>query len=763
MRECTAQPTSRHVHFSQDPMESHLSAALLLAQQSFSLLPLHSISSDGTCTCNREDCDRPGKHPRTLNGSKDATRDKVTIQAWWKQYPRANIGIATGIAANLIVLDVDLKSGGLESLQKLEAQHGSLEAHRQVTSGGGGKHFYFQAAEIPIKNCVGFLPGLDIRGKGGYIVAPPSLHASGKRYAWGNELSIQQMPAWLIALISLPASCPKTEESTHIPEGKRNSTLLSIAGFLKAKGLCQATIQQLLPHINQLACNPPLPEAEVCSLAAGMARYESWGPVIPLPTSVTQVIPMTPEYLPSPLRAWVVDICERMQLPLEYVAAPALVALSTVIGRKVAIQPLCHDDWIVIPNLWGMLVAEPGSMKSPALKQALAPLATLEKKARAAYETACQEYAKKEKDIALEVECLKQSLKLDWSMGMGQNIKEKKDHLQRLTQQDGTALKEKRHKTNDPTIEKLVMILKDNPQGILLHRDELSGWLESLSKSGREGSREFYLEAWNGDGSFSMDRIGRGSTFTDSICLSIFGGIQPQKLQHYMDRYENTQGQDGFLERFQVAVYPDPIRNWKLIDRKPDQTALKQVMDLFETLDVIPMTEASPQTVAFSYDAQILANEWRAKLEKKVLDQEISIGRRSYLSKYRSLMPSLALIFEVVHVRGIPLDISKEATVIAIQWADLLETHMHKILCMGQTPEKNSQLLLQKMKHGELYDGIKIREIHRHQWKGMREVAQVREALQTLERHGYIRIKKEAGLGGTTESILINPNFGGAL
>jgi hypothetical protein len=126
-------------------------------------------------------------------------------------------------------------------------------------------------------------------------------------------------------------------------------------------------------------------------------------------------------------------------------------------------------------------------------------------------------------------------------------------------------------------------------------------------------------------------------------------------------------------------------------------------------------------------------------------------------------MPSLALIFEVIWMRGIPLDVSKEATEMAIQWADLLETHMHKILCMGQTPEKNSQLLLQKMKHGYLYDGIKIREIHRHQWKGMREVDQVREALQSLEKHGYIRIKKETGLGGLTESILINPNFGGAI
>ena len=680
------------------------------------------------------------------------------------------MGLATGSLYNLIVLDVDMKSGGLESLQLLEAKHGPLAAHRQVTSGGGGKHFYFQAPKIPLKNKVGILPGIDIRGEGGYIVAPPSLHASGNRYKWANELPIQAMPEWVITL-ALSKEMPYDQgghdvmkQTGHIPDGKRNSTLLSIAGFLKAKGLSDTTIQNILPHVNQQACNPPLPDHEVHSLTQSMTRYESWGPIVPLPTSVAQVIPMTPAHIPAPLRAWVVDLCERMHLPLEYIAAPAIVALSAIIGRKIAIQPLCHDDWTVIPNLWGMLVAEPGSMKSPALTHALKPLTTLEKKARVAYEKACQEFAKKEKDMALEVECLKQSLKMDWSQGMGQSIKEKKDHLQRLTQNETTTLKEKRHKTNDPTIEKLIMILKDNPQGILLHRDELSGWLESLSKSGREGSREFYLEAWNGDGSFSMDRVGRGSTFTESICLAVCGGIQPQKLQHYMDRYENTQGQDGFLERFQISVYPDLLQDdWKLIDRKPDHAAFQKVMELFESLDAIEMADTSPHTVAFSYEAQILANQWRTELENKILIPELSAARKSYLSKYRSLMPSLALIFEVTQMKGVPLEVSVEATQLAILWTDLLETHMHKILCMGQTPENRAHSLLKKIKYGELYDGMKVREIYRKAWKGMTSPEKTIDVLRLLEKHSYIRIKKQSGLGGTTESILINPNFGGAV
>jgi hypothetical protein len=764
MKECTAQPTSRHAKIADSRENPMLAAALSLAHSGFSVLPIHSINSTGACTCNQPDCSHPGKHPRTQHGYKDATTDEAIIRTWWIKYPSANLGIATGAISNLLVLDVDAKIGGLESLRGLEDRYGSLEIHRQVASGGGGKHFYFQSQGLQIKCKIKILPGIDVIGESGSIVAPPSVHVSGKRYTWANELPIQRMPQWLITLIADPIHCsPSPTRSTDIPEGKRNSTLLSIAGFLKAKGLSDVTIENILPHVNEHACTPPLSDHEVQSLAQGMIRYESWGAIRPLLTNKAQVIPMTPAHIPSPLKEWVADICERMQLPLEFVAAPAIVALSTIIGRKMAIQPLRQDDWSVIPNLWGMLVADPGSMKSAALTQAMKPLLTLEKKARASYEKTCQEYAKKEKDMALEVECLKQSLKMDWGQGMGQNIKEKKDHLQRLTQQDGTVLKEKRHKTNDPTIEKLALILKDNPQGILLLRDELSGWLEGLSKNGREGSREFYLEAWNGNGSFSMDRINRGSTFTESICLAVFGGIQPQKLQQYMDRYENAQGQDGFLERFQVAVYPDPIQNWQLIDRKPDHGAFQQVMELFERLDAIEMNETSPHTVSFSYEAQILANDWRSRLEHKILDPELSAARKSYVSKYRSLMPSLALIFEVMRMKGPPLDVSAEATKLAIQWVDLLETHMHKILCMGQTPESSALLLVKKIKYGELYDGMKIRELYRKSWKGMTTPEKTLETLHTLEKHGYIRIKKQAGLGGTSESILINPNFWGAV
>jgi hypothetical protein len=132
----------------------------------------------------------------------------------------------------------------------------------------------------------------------------------------------------------------------------------------------------------------------------------------------------------------------------------------------------------------------------------------------------------------------------------------------------------RRYKTEDATVEKISELLLENPRGILVHRDELSGWLRNLEKQGREGDRSFYLEAWNGTGSFDVDRIGRGSLHVPALCLSILGSIQPGPLSTYV--YQATQGEkgdDGLLQRFQLLVWPDPPASWRNVDRWPDTEA----------------------------------------------------------------------------------------------------------------------------------------------------------------------------------------------
>ena len=146
------------------------------------VIPLHSIR-DGRCTCSKPDtCDSQGKHPRTVNGLKDATTDRYQIADWWRKWPDANVGIVTGAESGIVVIDIDPRHDGDKSLDAIEANYGKLPATATVCTGGGGFHFYFQHPGGTIRSRTDVFPGIDIKADGGYVVAPPSNHISGGVY-----------------------------------------------------------------------------------------------------------------------------------------------------------------------------------------------------------------------------------------------------------------------------------------------------------------------------------------------------------------------------------------------------------------------------------------------------------------------------------------------------------------------------------------------------------------------------------------------------
>ena len=137
----------------------------------------------------------------------------------------------------------------------------------------------------------------------------------------------------------------------------------------------------------------------------------------------------------------------------------------------------------------------------------------------------------------------------------------------------------------DATFEKLHEILGENPGGVLVVRDELTGWLAQLDKQGREGERGFFLQAWNGDGGFTIDRIGRGSIHVPAVCVSLLGNIQPGRLRGYLSEVlEGGPTDDGLFQRFQLLVWPDPPRNWRLVDRLPNRTAAVAAENVYARL-----------------------------------------------------------------------------------------------------------------------------------------------------------------------------------
>ena len=168
---------------------SMLEAALYYASLGWPVFPVWGSTEEGGCACPKGlDCSNPAKHPLgdlVPRGVKDATTDLDIIRAWWTRCPEANIGLATGKGSGLIVLDVDPDKGGFETLSALIRRHGPLPETFVVHTGGGGLHFYFRHPGGKVSNSSGMIgPGLDIRGDGGYVLLPPSVHATSRDYAW---------------------------------------------------------------------------------------------------------------------------------------------------------------------------------------------------------------------------------------------------------------------------------------------------------------------------------------------------------------------------------------------------------------------------------------------------------------------------------------------------------------------------------------------------------------------------------------------------
>jgi hypothetical protein len=202
--------TQRTIHSTIEPASTHsyrqhlanepLLAALAYAVAGWPILPLHTPTPAGGCSCRQTDCSSAGKHPRTRHGLTQATTDPQRIAAWWKRWPNANVGIATG---DLVVIDIDGPDGA-RALDELQTEHGPLPVTRAVRT-GRGLHLYFAVHGHAIANSAGRLgPGIDVRGRGGYIVAPPSRHATGDAYTWANATLPAPLPRWLAERLIAP-------------------------------------------------------------------------------------------------------------------------------------------------------------------------------------------------------------------------------------------------------------------------------------------------------------------------------------------------------------------------------------------------------------------------------------------------------------------------------------------------------------------------------------------------------------------------------
>jgi hypothetical protein len=208
----------------------------------------------------------------------DATSNADTVERWWRMWPQANVAIATGTRSGLVVLDVDPRHCGDVSLAALVDAHGSLPETPCVWTGGGGLHYYFGHPGVKVSNSAGKVAsGIDIRGDGGYVVAPPSLHVSGRAYEWAVACEPAPLPTWLLPTHSPAADRVEFRGSADVlqgvPEGERDDQLFRLAAKLRGADVPEAVAADLVLKA-AAECRPPFPtDAALRKVASAYGRY----------------------------------------------------------------------------------------------------------------------------------------------------------------------------------------------------------------------------------------------------------------------------------------------------------------------------------------------------------------------------------------------------------------------------------------------------------------------------------------------------------
>lgn len=507
-------------------------------------------------------------------------------------------------------------------------------------------------------------------------------------------------------------------------------------------------------------------DAETQSALIEIFNMGDWPDPAPIFGGLPPVEPFNAQLLPESFRPMVVDTAERMQVPQDYPAAAMVVCLSGAVSRRAIIQPKVNDTGFrVTPNIWGGIVAPPGFMKTPTVQAIFKPLIKIENEWREQHKLDLAAYRAYQEENELRLQAWKEQYKAA--------IKNNKT-LPERPQGNIEAPIQRRLVVNDATFETLHKLMAESPAGLIVLTDELSGWFVMSERQGREGERQFYLQCWSGDVSHTIERCSRPTVYVPHCCLTMFGTIQPSRLKFYLTDAEKGESQDdGMAQRFQIMVWPDAAKKWRLVDAAPDAEAEATVEAVLRSIVELP--HDPPLLYRFAPDAQDLYYAWLRGLEEKIRGDELHPALTAHLSKYRSLMPSLALIFQIAddaaagggYAHG---QVTLEQARRAAAWTVYLESHAHRIYSEAVSPRvRAARELAKRVRAGSLGKGapgepmtFTARDVYLKGWKGLGEQAEVYPAIELLVDADWLREQPQASSpkgGRPTVVYEINPKI----
>lgn len=482
--------------------------------------------------------------------------------------------------------------------------------------------------------------------------------------------------------------------------------------------------------------------------------------------AVAEPKPLPIELVPGPIRPFIDDTRKRLSVPVEFIAVPLVVSAGALIGPRAEIEPE-GNGWTEHPNLWGGLVAGPGMMKSPAMYEALAPLRKLADAERDRYAMERDDVEHRHRMAKLDIDALETQYRQ--ARKAGSPTAELEADLQRCRAVLDDEPTERRYLANDATAEKISVILAQNKdRGLLQYRDEMAGWLHNMDRPGRESDRAFYLESWGAKNSFTVDRISRGTTYVERVCLSVLGTIQPGPLQQYFaDAMSQGLGDDGLIQRFGLLAYCSTPVPFIKANQPPDVNARNDVDAIFKKLDdVATLTGTRAGEVArfrFSDEAQMAFDHWRAELEKRIAAGTESPAFTAFLAKQRKTIPALALIFHLFAVaavtEGQPLrgPVSVETLETACAWGEVFESHARSLYDAVIASPAN--YLAAKIERGDVTDRMRLRDVKRKKWSGLTSGADVEAAVDELTSRHWLRIDGVETGGKPARIVRLHPDF----
>lgn len=507
---------------------------------------------------------------------------------------------------------------------------------------------------------------------------------------------------------------------------------------------------------------PPKGEPRLGEKNTPAGEYEGRVFSEPMPLPKLPPVPEFPlELLPDDLVGWIGDAAERARFRPDFAAAASMVALGSVIGRKLGIRLKQRDDWTEYANVWGGLIGPPSALKSPAMRAAMRPFKALQVTADASHAQERENY-----EVQLEAFKLRKDAKKKSAVKALAKDADASIDLGDLAPPDMPI--PRTYWTSDATAERLGELLAENPNGLLVERDELSSLLVTLEDERSATARGLYLSGWSGSEGYRFDRIMRGTTTLPKFALSVVGGIQPGPLVRYVRSAFSGERADGLLQRFQLIVWPDP-EGFEYVDRWPDGEARKAAAALFERADSLNAEAigsrddfgSNPPFIRLSDAAQALFVEWYSAFmrERRAVESDGSESApiAAHFGKYPGLVGKLALI---LHVADDPAsrEVSERTLLKALAWIDYLTPHARRVYHAVEHPETGAaELLLCRLRRGELPASFKAWEISRKGWHGLTDREAVKKACLMLYEYGWLI---ELDAGGATGGRPADPVYG---